>query len=88
MELNDKVIAITGGARGLGLAMARYLGNKGALLALLDIEQGALDDAVASLEAAGVKAQGFVANVADEASVTAALFGHQRVFGAGERASQ
>ena len=60
MKLDDKVIAITGGARGLGLAMARHLGEKGAVLALLDIEQGGLDDAVSSLEAAGIKAQGFV----------------------------
>ncbi len=73
MKLDDKVIAITGGARGLGLAMARYLGEKGAVLALLDIEQDGLDDAVASLEAAGIKAQGFVTNVAEEDSVTAAF---------------
>ena len=32
MQWNDSVVAITGGARGLGLAMAAVLGRKGALL--------------------------------------------------------
>ena len=40
---------ITGGASGIGLAVAKQLGAKGARLVLADIEQGALDNAVADV---------------------------------------
>lgn len=42
MTLDNTVIAITGGARGLGLAMARRLGRQGARLALMDLDGDAL----------------------------------------------
>lgn len=73
MQLTEKVIAITGGARGLGYAVAQQLGREGASLALLDMNAETLDRAVSSLEAEGVHAQAFVVNVADEDSVVAAF---------------
>lgn len=69
MQLQGSIVAITGGARGLGLAMARKLGERGARLALIDLEGDTLDRAVSALVAAGFDAQAFVADVADEASV-------------------
>ncbi len=69
MQLQNSVIAITGGARGLGLAMAAMLGRQGARLALLDTDAATLDEAVTGLHGAGVEARAFVTNVADEASV-------------------
>lgn len=73
MQLQNSVIAITGGARGLGLAMAAMLGRQGARLALLDTDAATLDEAVSGLHAAGVEARAFVTNVADEASVKQAF---------------
>ncbi|ATH78993.1 SDR family oxidoreductase [Vreelandella stevensii] len=69
MQLNEQVVAISGGARGLGFAMAKHLGAQGARLALLDMSGETLDEAVSNLAAAGIEAQAFVTNVADEASV-------------------
>ncbi len=69
MNVDNKVIAITGGARGLGLAMAELLGSKGARVALLDTHRDTLDKAVASLSERGIQAKGFVVDVSDEASV-------------------
>ncbi|WP_346797865.1 SDR family oxidoreductase [Halomonas sp. Bachu 37] len=69
MELTNKVIAITGGARGLGFAMAERLGGQGARLALLDMSGEQLDQAVSQLHDSGIEAQAFIVNVADEASV-------------------
>lgn len=69
MQWNDSVVAITGGARGLGLAMAARLGRMGAHIALLDLEREALDTAAGRLLDQGVRATGFEVNVADEASV-------------------
>ncbi|PWV70938.1 SDR family oxidoreductase [Halomonas sp. A11-A] len=73
MNLDSSVIAITGGARGLGLAMAQLLGSRGARLALIDTDAATLDDAVSRLHQAGIEAHGFVANVADETSVKQAF---------------
>jgi 3-oxoacyl-[acyl-carrier protein] reductase len=71
MDLKDKVIAVTGGAQGLGLTMALGLAAKGAKLALVDLNQERLDDAVAQCKAAGGDGKAYLANVADEAQVEA-----------------
>lgn len=73
MELTNKIIAVTGGARGLGFAMAERLGKAGARLALLDLNADNLDSAVAKLASSDIDARAFVVNVADEASVTQAF---------------
>ena len=69
MDLKGKVIAVTGGAQGLGLCMASALAAKGAQLALVDMNRERLDEAVAALSEMGATARGYVANVADEAQV-------------------
>ena len=50
MNLSGKVIVVTGGAQGLGLCIAQALANEGAKLALVDLNQDQLDEAVATLE--------------------------------------
>lgn len=73
MQLNKGVIAITGGARGLGFAIARRLGAQGASLALMDRDSEALDGAVTALYKEGITATAFQLDVADEASVETAF---------------
>ncbi|SDD90618.1 3-oxoacyl-[acyl-carrier protein] reductase [Pseudomonas koreensis] len=69
MQLNDKVIIITGGCQGLGRSMAEYFAGKGAKLALVDLNQEKLDDAVAACKAKGVEARSYLCNVANEEQV-------------------
>lgn len=70
MDLKDKTIVITGGARGLGGAMADRLARAGAKLALVDLDQEALDAKAAECRDAGAAdARCYVANVAKEAEV-------------------
>jgi 3-oxoacyl-[acyl-carrier protein] reductase len=69
MELQDKVIAITGGGRGLGRAMAVQFAEQGAKLALVDLDQEALDVTASLCEEVGVEARTYQANVANEQSV-------------------
>ena len=69
MEIENKVIAITGAAQGLGLAMATVLASKGARIALIDFNGDKLDAAVDQCKAAGGDARAYVANVADEDNV-------------------
>jgi 3-oxoacyl-[acyl-carrier protein] reductase len=49
MLIDGKVVVITGGAGGLGLAMARRLLTEGAKIVITDISRSALDAAVADL---------------------------------------
>ncbi|MBI1179513.1 MAG: SDR family NAD(P)-dependent oxidoreductase [Alphaproteobacteria bacterium] len=70
-ELNGRVAVITGGASGIGLATARRLADEGMKLVLADIEQGALDEAVAEFEARGTPVVGVRTDVGDRSQVQA-----------------
>ncbi|EWC42948.1 SDR family oxidoreductase [Pseudomonas stutzeri] len=70
MQLQDKVIIVTGGGQGLGRAMGEHLASKGARLALVDLNQERLDEAVAACKAAGGEARAYLCNVANEEQVT------------------
>lgn len=69
MNIKDKVIVITGGAQGLGLAMAECLAKKGGKLALVDLNQERLDQAVALCKKAGGDAKAYLANISKEDEV-------------------
>ncbi|MFN2327616.1 MAG: SDR family NAD(P)-dependent oxidoreductase [Chromatocurvus sp.] len=56
---------ITGGASGIGLAMARELGNRGMSLMLADIEADALEQAAGELRSSGIEAETVVLDVGD-----------------------
>lgn len=71
MDINGKVIAITGGGQGLGKAMALSLAAKGAKLALIDLNQEKLDETAAECGVAGGEANGYLANIAKEDEVEA-----------------
>ena len=70
MQLQDSVIIITGGGQGLGRAMGEFLAAKGARLALVDLNQEALDAAVAACKQAGGDARSYICNVANEEQVS------------------
>ncbi len=67
-ELEGKVVVVTGGASGIGLAVARHFADAGARLVLADIEVGALEAAAASF-ADGVEVVTSVTDVSVGAQV-------------------
>ncbi|ABC31317.1 short-chain alcohol dehydrogenase-like protein [Hahella chejuensis KCTC 2396] len=69
MQLKDSVVVITGGGQGLGRAMALYLAEKGARLALIDLSEEKLQESVAKCEELGAEARYYLCNVAKEAEV-------------------
>ena len=69
MDLLDKVIVITGAARGLGAAIARQIAAKGGKLALVDLEEKDLKATQSKCEELGVTARTYTADVADEQQV-------------------
>lgn len=64
-NFSGQTAVITGGAAGIGFAVAERLGAAGANLVLADIEAPVLDTAVQSLQGAGVEALGIVTDVTD-----------------------
>ncbi|MGL5391214.1 MAG: SDR family NAD(P)-dependent oxidoreductase, partial [Shewanella sp.] len=70
MDLKDKVVVITGGAGGLGLAMAQNFAAAGAKLALIDVDQEKLERACADLGSA-TEVQGYALDITDEEDVVA-----------------
>jgi len=69
MNLQDKVIVITGGGQGLGRAMAVNLAGYGAKLALVDLNEELLQETVSMVEEAGSVAKAYIANVTNEEDV-------------------
>ncbi len=52
-DLKDKRAVITGGASGIGLAIARRLAREGARLVLVDLRAPALEESAATLRSEG-----------------------------------
>ncbi|HSV81199.1 MAG TPA: SDR family NAD(P)-dependent oxidoreductase, partial [Ramlibacter sp.] len=65
-DLDGKTALITGGSRGLGLQIARALGEAGARVMLSARKANELEEAVADLEAAGIDARWIAADCARE----------------------
>jgi len=73
MQLRDKVVAITGGGRGLGRAMALAFAARGARIAALDVNAADLQETCAQCAALGVQARAFPMDVTDESQVIASM---------------
>jgi 3-oxoacyl-[acyl-carrier protein] reductase len=67
MNLEGKTAVITGGAQGIGLAIAERFGRAGMNLVVGDIDRDALGPAVDTLSKLGVDVEGVAANVSMEA---------------------
>ncbi|MFQ5515731.1 MAG: SDR family NAD(P)-dependent oxidoreductase [Myxococcota bacterium] len=76
-----RTAVITGGASGIGLALAHRLAREGMRLVLADVEAPALRAAVEKLEAAGAEVRGIVTDVASFESVQALETEAVRTFG-------
>jgi glucose 1-dehydrogenase len=63
--LQGKTAVITGGTRGLGLAIARGMAAEGAAVVLGSRSAGSVEKAVAALQAEGFQAAGIAVDVAD-----------------------
>lgn len=69
MDLRGKTILITGAGRGLGAAMAKRLAERGAGLALVDLDERGLVAVRDACRALSVRAETYSANVAVETEV-------------------
>jgi NAD(P)-dependent dehydrogenase (short-subunit alcohol dehydrogenase family) len=81
-DLTGKVAVITGGASGIGRALADAFAAEGMKLVLADVEASALDAAVGELTASGADAIGVVTDVTDPAAVAALADAAYAAYGA------
>jgi NAD(P)-dependent dehydrogenase (short-subunit alcohol dehydrogenase family) len=72
INLQGTVAVITGGASGIGYALAKAYGRRGASVLVVDRDESALQAALVSLKEAGIDASGDVVDLRDPAAVNAA----------------
>lgn len=72
-DLTGKVALVTGAVHGLGMSMAKGLGNAGATIVVNNNTTDALDAAVAEYKACGLNAYGYVFDVTDEKAVAESI---------------
>jgi NAD(P)-dependent dehydrogenase (short-subunit alcohol dehydrogenase family) len=68
-RLSDRVAVVTGGAQGIGAAIARRLAAEGAVVAVGDIDLGKAEALATAIVAAGGRAEALALDIGDDASV-------------------
>jgi NAD(P)-dependent dehydrogenase (short-subunit alcohol dehydrogenase family) len=80
-EFAGKGAVVTGGGRGIGLACARLIAERGGVVILLGHDADMIEGAAADLRADGLSADAVVADISVEAEVAAALSRAEEVTG-------
>jgi NAD(P)-dependent dehydrogenase (short-subunit alcohol dehydrogenase family) len=80
-EFRDRTAVITGGASGIGLALARRLGREGANVVLADVEADALERSAADLAGDGVAVLAMPTDVTDRSALAALADAAEERFG-------
>ena len=74
-------VVITGGAGGIGMALARAFGGAGAKIAILDLPSSPLDHANSELASAGIEAIALPCDITDRAEVVHTMDAVRSAFG-------
>ncbi len=81
MKLSNQVAIVTGAGRNIGEEIAKALAAEGAKVAVVDMDKGRGEKVAAEITKAGGEAAAFVANMAVEADIAAAVAAIVRRFG-------
>lgn len=69
MELRNRVALLTGAASGIGLALAEGFASEGARVAMLDLNEAAVQNQAQRLRESGLEVTGYTCDVTDEEQV-------------------
>lgn len=81
MRLENKVIAVTGGADGIGRALAFGAAREGAAAVLADIDAAKLEQTKSDMRAAGLSCETYRMDASDEEQIEAVVAGLLQKFG-------
>src|SRR5664279_1404624 len=81
LRFAGRVAVVTGGARGIGRAIADRLASDGAAVLIADLDGDAADVAAAAIGALGGRARSIRANAADAADARAMVAAATEAFG-------
>jgi 2-hydroxycyclohexanecarboxyl-CoA dehydrogenase len=79
--LNNRTVLVTGGANGIGAAIARRLAEEGCTIGILDTDIGAGESLVSEIEARGRRAKLYDADITDYGAVSRAVESFEAAFG-------
>lgn len=68
-NLEDKIVVVTGGARGIGFSITQKFAKQGAISIILDLDQDAIDKTVKEIDDAGYRALGYNADVTNNKAI-------------------
>ncbi len=68
-EFTDKVVLVTGGAQGIGMAISTAFARRGSKIAIADVDEEAAHELVATLTTEGLQAYSIPTDVAEESAV-------------------
>ena len=79
--LNNRTVLVTGGANGIGAAIARRLAEEGCTIGILDTDIGAGERLVSEIESRGRRAKLYDADITDYGAVSRAVESFEAAFG-------
>jgi 2-hydroxycyclohexanecarboxyl-CoA dehydrogenase len=79
--LKDKTVLLTGGANGIGAAIAKRLGEEGCVVGILDLDGAGAEKVASEIKAAGGKASAYAVDIFDYDAVTRATEAFEAVSG-------
>ena len=79
--LNDRTVLVTGGANGIGAAIARRLAEEGCTVGILDMDAAAGEDVAGEIAARGRRASFHGADITDYEAVSRAVERFEAAFG-------
>src|SRR5262245_39682637 len=79
--LKDRTVLVTGGANGIGAAIARRLAEEGCVTGIVDLDEVAGNRDVDQIAAAGGRATLYAADISDYAAVSRAIEAFETVSG-------
>ena len=79
--LNNRTVLVTGGANGIGAAIARRLAEEGCTIGILDRDIGTGESLASEIEARGRRAKLYDADITDYGAVSRAVESFEAAFG-------